>query len=80
MHTPYGATEAMPVASISASEVLGETAALSEQGRGTCVGRRFSGIRWQVIRPVDGPIARLADRLGYEEALLGEQILIFGHR
>ena len=22
----------------------------------------------------------LADRLGYEEALLGEQILIFGHR
>ena len=25
MHTPYGATEALPVASISAGEVLGET-------------------------------------------------------
>jgi acyl-CoA synthetase (AMP-forming)/AMP-acid ligase II len=69
MHTPYGATEALPVASISASEVLDETAALSEQGRGTCVGRRFPGIRWQVIRPVDGPIAGIA---GVEPTPLGE--------
>ena len=34
VHTPYGATEALPVASISASEVLGETAARSAPGRG----------------------------------------------
>jgi olefin beta-lactone synthetase len=32
VHTPYGATEALPVASISASEVLGQTAARSAQG------------------------------------------------
>ena len=57
VHTPYGATESLPIASITASEVLGETAARSAQGRGTCVGSRFSGIRWKVIKIDDGPIA-----------------------
>ena len=56
IHTPYGATEALPVASISASEVLEETAAASERGAGTCVGTRFSGIDWRVIRITDEPI------------------------
>ena len=41
MHTPYGATESLPVASIAASEVLRETAAATANGAGTCVGRRF---------------------------------------
>ena len=49
MHTPYGATESLPVASISATEVLGETARQTEQGLGVCVGNRFSGIQWKVI-------------------------------
>jgi acyl-CoA synthetase (AMP-forming)/AMP-acid ligase II len=56
MHTPYGATEALPVASISASEVLRETASRSAEGAGTCVGRRFSGIDWRVIRITDDPL------------------------
>jgi len=59
MHTPYGATEALPVASISAREVLDETAARSAQGAGTCLGRRFPEVRWQVIRIADGPIASI---------------------
>ncbi|QDU98717.1 fatty acid CoA ligase family protein [Lignipirellula cremea] len=59
MHTPYGATESLPVASISASEVLGETAAQTEQGAGTCVGRRFPGIDWKVIRIRDEPIPQI---------------------
>ena len=41
MHTPYGATEALPVASIAASEVLGETAAQTAPGAGVCVGPPF---------------------------------------
>ncbi len=56
VHTPYGATEALPVASIAASEVLGETAAETRAGAGVCVGRRFAGVRWKVVRIVDGPI------------------------
>ena len=62
VHTPYGATEALPVASIAASEVLWATRPpKTRQGAGVCVGRRFSGIQWKVIRTVDGPI-RLARR------------------
>ena len=56
MHTPYGATEALPVASISAAEVLGETAAISARGGGTCVGQRFEQIDWRVIRITDEPL------------------------
>jgi len=56
--TPYGATEALPTAVISASEVLKETAALTEQGKGVCVGKRFSSITWKVIAITDEPIAR----------------------
>ena len=37
--TPYGATETLPIASIESREVLGETAASSQLGRGVCVGR-----------------------------------------
>jgi acyl-CoA synthetase (AMP-forming)/AMP-acid ligase II len=70
MHTPYGATEALPVASISAGEVLEETASLSAKGAGTCVGRRFPGIQWKVIRVTDGPINSMGD----VEALLPGEI------
>jgi acyl-CoA synthetase (AMP-forming)/AMP-acid ligase II len=59
VHTPYGATEALPVASISASEVFSETARLTALGHGTCVGRRFPGIDWKVIRIRDDAIAEI---------------------
>lgn len=61
VHTPYGATESLPVASIAASVVLAETAAQSAQGKGTCVGSRFSGILWKVIKIDDGPLANVRD-------------------
>ena len=75
VHTPYGATEALPVASVSATEVLGETAALSRQGAGTCVGRRFPGIRWQVIRIDDDPIASIDDAEIAPPGRIGELIV-----
>jgi acyl-CoA synthetase (AMP-forming)/AMP-acid ligase II len=59
IHTPYGATESLPVASISATEVLGETHQRSKTGAGTCVGRRFPGIAWKVIRITDEPLATM---------------------
>jgi acyl-CoA synthetase (AMP-forming)/AMP-acid ligase II len=69
MHTPYGATEALPVASISAREVLGETAAQSEQGAGTCVGSRFPGIEWKVVAISEEPLTEMS---GIEELPQGE--------
>ena len=59
MHTPYGATECLPIATIEAAEVLDETAARTGQGGGVCVGRKFDTIDWRIIRITDEPIARI---------------------
>jgi acyl-CoA synthetase (AMP-forming)/AMP-acid ligase II len=77
IYTPYGATESLPVASISATEVLTETAAFSREGAGTCVGHRFPGIEWKVIRISDGPIAQISE---VEELPRGEigELLVTG--
>lgn len=75
IHTPYGATEALPVASIAASEVLDGTEIQSATGAGTCVGRRFSGIRWKVIAIEDGRIAELAEATVLPSGEIGELIV-----
>ncbi len=56
VYTPYGATEALPITMISGREILAETAALSAQGRGTCVGRPTTGNTIRIIRITDEPI------------------------
>ena len=75
MYTPYGATEALPVASNSATEVLEETESASRQGAGTCVGRRFDGIEWRVIEIDDGPLVRLEDTNPVSPGAIGELIV-----
>ncbi len=75
VHTPYGATEALPVASIAASEVLSETAERTCAGGGVCVGRTFSGARWKVIRMVDGPIPTLGAAEELPPGEIGELIV-----
>lgn len=75
VHTPYGATEALPVASIAASEVLAETAARTRQGAGVCVGRRFSEIEWRVVDVVDGPIAAIEQARPLPAGSIGELIV-----
>ena len=69
MYTPYGATEALPIASIESRMVLQETAEQTRQGKGTCVGSRFSGIQWRVIAIDDKPIASVE---GTREMPMGE--------
>ena len=75
MHTPYGATEALPVASIAASEVLEETAAATRAGAGVCVGRKYPQIHWKVIRIVDGPIGSIDEAEELPPGEIGELIV-----
>jgi acyl-CoA synthetase (AMP-forming)/AMP-acid ligase II len=75
IHTPYGATEALPVASIAASEVLRETAARTATGAGTCVGRRFPGIEWKVIAIDDGPLTSIEQVRELPRGEIGELIV-----
>lgn len=55
--TPYGATESLPLSSISASMILGETAAKTANGEGTCVGTPLEMVRCKVIRLTEDAIA-----------------------
>ena len=57
IHTPYGATESLPIVSMEGAEILASTWPLSRQGQGTCVGRPLPGIEIRVIRIVDGVLA-----------------------
>lgn len=48
-YTPYGATESLPVANISGKTILTETAALTRDGKGTCVGKPVPGVEVAII-------------------------------
>lgn len=50
IHTPYGATETLPVSSISGKRILEEAIAKTNQGTGTCVGKVVVGMEVKVIR------------------------------
>ncbi len=75
MHTPYGATEALPVASNSATAVLGETFQRTQQGAGVCVGKKFDGVEWRIIEINNGPIRTLADSHELPAGQIGELIV-----
>jgi olefin beta-lactone synthetase len=54
--TPYGATEALPIAVIGSDEILSETRQTTDQGAGICVGRPVGRTEVQIITIDDGPI------------------------
>ncbi len=75
IHTPYGATESLPVASIGSDEILSETRAATDRGFGVCVGKPVQGMAVEVIKIDDQPIASWSDdlRVGSEE--IGEFVV-----
>ena len=75
VHTPYGATESLPVASISGRELLDGCTELSRRGAGTCVGQPFTGIDLRLIRVTDKPIAAWSDGLLVPDGELGEIVV-----
>lgn len=72
IYTPYGATEALPLASIESREILDDTMQASLAGKGTCVGSRFDSIEWRVIEIKDGPIERIEDAIPVKQGTIGE--------
>jgi acyl-CoA synthetase (AMP-forming)/AMP-acid ligase II len=75
LHSPYGATEALPVSTISAAEVLALTAAATLTGAGTCVGRVISPNTVKIIAPPDGPLADLSAARELPTGEVGEIIV-----
>jgi acyl-CoA synthetase (AMP-forming)/AMP-acid ligase II len=72
LHSPYGATEALPVSTISAGEVAGLAGA---GARGAPVGRPLEGITVRIIAVTDGPIATLAEARELPRGEIGEIIV-----
>jgi acyl-CoA synthetase (AMP-forming)/AMP-acid ligase II len=72
IHTGYGATEAMPVSSFGSNEILTETAPLSEQGYGICVGRPIGGLELRIIKISDDAIEAWTDDLLVGDGEIGE--------
>ncbi len=79
LHSPYGATEALPVSSISAIEVIkghGEgTEIATEHGAGTCVGHPLPANEVKIIALTDAPLATLADAVELPAQQIGEIIV-----
>jgi len=72
IHTGYGATEAMPVASIEGREILAETRALSERGGGVCVGRPLDRLEVRIIAICDHAIDSWSDTVLVDNGAVGE--------
>lgn len=72
IHTPYGATESLPVASITSTRILNETRAATERGAGVCVGEPLAGVEVRIIRISDGPIVAWSDDLLTAAGEIGE--------
>jgi len=75
IHTPYGATEAVPIISIGSHEILLETRKLSEQGFGMCIGRPINNTAIQLLKISDDPITQLRDTLVVPENQVGEIVV-----
>jgi acyl-CoA synthetase (AMP-forming)/AMP-acid ligase II len=88
LHSPYGATEALPISTISNDEVLplltsqisdlkAEIPATGATSpfRGACVGRSLAGIEIKIIAFTDAPLATLADARELPVGDIGEIIV-----
>lgn len=69
---PYGATEAMPIATFTGSEILSETAAETASGGGYCVGLPIGDAEIKVIAPVEGVIQHWHEVQLLSEGEVGE--------
>jgi olefin beta-lactone synthetase len=72
IHTAYGATESLPVSSMGSAGILQETAAMTHQGAGVCVGFPVKQMDVRVIRIDDEPIAEWTDDLEVSRGQVGE--------
>ncbi len=75
IYTPYGATEALPICSISLQELRAGIAEQTAQGRGVCIGRPLPQMRLEAIRITDSPIEHWSDSLRVATNEVGELVV-----
>jgi acyl-CoA synthetase (AMP-forming)/AMP-acid ligase II len=75
VHTPYGATESLPVTSICGKDLLDECEEQTRAGAGTCVGAPIPGVDLKLIRITDEPIGEWRDDLLVPDGSYGEIVV-----
>lgn len=76
-HTPYGATEAIPVTHIGSAELLETCVTKTAKGAGTAVGRPAPGIELKILKITDGPLT-WSDDLELPAGEIGEIVVTGG--
>ncbi|MGR3218999.1 MAG: fatty acid CoA ligase family protein, partial [Candidatus Anammoxibacter sp.] len=75
IHTPYGATESLPVSTISSDEIIDKTSKQTDRGYGICVGRPIDGMHVAIIKITDSHIAEWSDNLMSVQGQIGEIVV-----
>jgi acyl-CoA synthetase (AMP-forming)/AMP-acid ligase II len=75
LHSPYGATESLPVSTISGPEILAGPTAATQTGAGTCIGHPLPANEVKIIALSDGPIAYISDARELPAGHIGEIIV-----
>ncbi|MGV3527023.1 MAG: fatty acid CoA ligase family protein [Candidatus Sericytochromatia bacterium] len=75
IHTPYGATECLPVSSVDSDTILYETHALTGQGAGVCIGRPVEGVEVRIIGIDDGALPDWDESRVLPEGEIGELVV-----
>lgn len=78
-YTPYGATECLPVTSISGDEVIEKTLLASREGKGTCVGLPAPDTEVKVIEQTPKVINSISECRELGPGEIGE-IIVSGHQ
>jgi olefin beta-lactone synthetase len=71
-YTPYGATEGLPLASISGAELLGEVEEAQHFGAGSCVGKAAPEVELRCMRVTDGAVAAFDESRCVPDGEVGE--------
>lgn len=74
VHVTYGATEALPITSIDAGEILEQDLVATAED-GVCVGRPVPGLSLRIIRITDDPLPQWSDSLLAPPGEIGEIVI-----
>ena len=75
VHTPYGATECLPVSSHRGPDILEKTWQLTKKGKGTCVGIPVPGMQVKIIRIEEKILPSFEPSMELGEGEIGEIIV-----
>lgn len=75
IHTPYGATEALPIATVDSREILTEAVSLTGEGSGILIGRPVAGTTVRIMRVLAEPVSVWDESLAVGPGEVGEIVV-----